>query len=132
MEHPHAEFLRAIADGERLEDWEWSRFIDIEWGPVSDASAPLAFYGEKGIRFRRKPRTIRIGEFDVPEPVRELLDKHQTYYFVNLWGRVSKVLLADDETDSRLLSLGLIHLTREAAELHRKALLSFTAQEVAE
>ena len=74
------------------------------------------------------PKTIRIGEYDVPEPVREPLEKDTEYWIANF----SLAELADsfkwysDKFDNRVLKNGLIHLTKEAAVIHAKALLSLT------
>ena len=74
------------------------------------------------------PKTIRIGEYDVPEPVREPLEKDTEYWIANF----SLAELADsfkwysDKFDNRVLKNGLIHLTKEAAVIHAKALISLT------
>ena len=76
--------------------------------------------------WRIKPKTIRIGEYDVPEPLRDLRDG-QKYYSVSLFGPVGEDYYADGCHLSKVAaSMGLLHDTREAAELHSKALLSFT------
>lgn len=74
------------------------------------------------------PKTIRIGEYDVPEPVREPLEKDTEYWIPHF----SLAVLANrfkwysDEFDNRMLKNGIIHLTKEAAVIHAKALLSLT------
>ena len=75
--------------------------------------------------YRIKPRTIRIGEIDVPEPVREPLNVGETYYIVQATAGTFSMEFtwASDSVDKSLLSRGLIHLTSEAAELHAKALI---------
>lgn len=81
--------------------------------------------------YRRKPKTIRIGEFDVPEPLREGPPQHQTNCWVVDLQRpvpVEFMCWTASAHDRRWLARGLLHLTREDAELHAKALLSFTEQ----
>ena len=75
--------------------------------------------------YRINPRTIRIGEIDVPEPVREPLNVGETYYVVHASAATIGMEFTwdSDSVDNRSLSRGLIHLTREAAELHAKALI---------
>lgn len=74
------------------------------------------------------PKTIRIGEYDVPEPVREPLENGAIYWHPEL----SRIALIDDyewcndDIDARLLENGLVHLTEEAAKAHAEALLSLT------
>lgn len=74
------------------------------------------------------PKTIRIGEYDVPEPVREPLEDGKEYWGVDptatelawsyKWNNAGFCNL--------MLRRGLIHLTKEAAVIHAKALLSLT------
>lgn len=77
--------------------------------------------------YRRKALTININGFEVPEPVREPLPGCK-YYFPWIAARdlVEVAIWTNHSMDDRLLDLGIIHLTREAAEIHAKALLSFT------
>ena len=75
--------------------------------------------------YRIKPRTIRIGEIDVPEPVRKPLQKDEHYYIAvtDVSSLTRSMYFQGGGDDIRWLSRGLIHLTREAAELHAKALI---------
>lgn len=81
--------------------------------------------------YRRKPKTININGYDVPEPVREPLENGDQYhlpsfnniacgsgYKTSRWG--------GDGIDMKRLASGIIHLSEEAALSHAKALLSFT------
>ena len=74
------------------------------------------------------PKTIRIGEYDVPEPVREPLENGATCWYPKLSNidLIDGYIWCNDDTDMRMLSNGLIHLTEEAAKAHAKALLSLT------
>ena len=74
------------------------------------------------------PKTIRIGEYDVPEPVREPLEKDTEYWIAHfsLEGLANRFKWYSDKFDNRVLKNGLIHLTKEAAVIHAKALLSLT------
>lgn len=77
-----------------------------------------------------KKRTININGFDVPEPERKPLKLNQTYYLTDLtelWQ--SDFTWEDDFDDNKWLKAGIIHLSKENAELHAKALLSFTKKE---
>lgn len=93
----------------------------------------LTFAGNIALKARAqiealKPRTVRIGEFDVPAPVREKLEydtkfyvpssKYRTGYETYLW--------ADIDAHYNFLAAGQIHLTARAAQLHNEALVSFT------
>lgn len=78
--------------------------------------------------YRVKPKTIRIGEYDVPEPMREIPARGTTYYVVDTVTPKSprKYTWVGDTADISWFNLGILHSTRDAAVLHAKALLSLT------
>lgn len=80
---------------------------------------------------RIAPRTIRIGNYDVPEPYRGEMEEEQEYYVPAVDNRhfQSSFQWGGDSFDKRYMNLGIIHLTPEAAALHGKALASLTAGE---
>lgn len=123
MTHPYAEILIAIANREEIEFDCYSH----GWGhkDIEDVLVEIANEAHPPQRYRVKPRTIRIGEFDVPEPVREPLEKGTKYWTFTPRGVIDYVW-EDDDTDMECLASGWIHLTKEAAETHRRALVSFT------
>lgn len=53
-EHPHAEFFRAIADGEPLESWEARLRYSQTWVPAAILSANI-IAGNESAQLRRKP-----------------------------------------------------------------------------
>ena len=81
-------------------------------------------------RFRLKPRTININGFEVPEPVREPLPVGSEYFTADpvIPAYHREYVWRDDSADQTFLKRGVIHLTKEAAIQHAKALLSFTAK----
>ena len=78
--------------------------------------------------YRIKPKTIRIGEYDVPEPMREMPALGTTHYVVDTVTPNSprKYAWVGDTADIGWFNLGILHSTRDAAVLHAKALLSLT------
>lgn len=122
--HPQADILRAIADGKTIEVKE---LIDNEnaWEEVCN---PWNFILHKDYELRIKPALININGHEVPEPVREPLKKLNRYWFVDFSENrcFCESEWDGDEMDYFRLQLGLIHLTKESAIAHTKALLSFT------
>lgn len=125
MPHIHAELMMEYAKDAMKHDKPWklwqAAIPDSGW---IDLAGPIAFHSEQ--QYRRKPKTININGFEVPEPAREPLLFGQTYF--TLFG-ISDCVKREWEgatIDVSRLKLGLIHLTAEAAEIHAKALLSFT------
>lgn len=106
--------------------WEYKAFGDSQFSRCY--THPL--WSEDN-EYRRRPRPIRIGEYDVPEPMREAPQLSTPYYFANCCDEdlVTARFWAGGPIDMRQLERGLCHLTAEAAELHAKALLSFTRRD---
>lgn len=127
--HPHAELMAQYAEDARTHAepwrlWQWrnlcGQWIDCSWPP----SWPPEF------AFRRKPRLILINGHEVPEPLRVAPPVGAQVYIVNLADMrgTDPLYWAGDGFDMRCLSRGIVHLTREAAQAHARALLSFTTE----
>lgn len=83
----------------------------------------------KSHQYRRKPDIININGYDVPAPLR-VAPEHTTWvyipaltsnelYHTTKWSGLN--------TDTRIFNRGLVHSTKEAAQQHARALLSFTS-----
>jgi hypothetical protein len=71
-----------------------------------------------------EPKFIVVNGVYVPVPVRESLTDEQTYWLADpTLHYVKSGLWTADTTELHWLSLGLIHLTREAAQAHIDAML---------
>ena len=128
--HPHFDLMMKYVEIAQTTDKPWEAFqvkgfVD-EW---LDVSAAILF--NENLQYRLKPeppKTIRIGEYDVPEPVREPLEKDTEYWIVHF--SLAELAVSfkwySDKFDNRVLKNGLIHLTKEAAVIHAEALLSLT------
>lgn len=127
--HPYAEILHATAEGKQIQvlnhKGEW---VSISHAEVLNSIASLA-YSKPTATFRIKPEVIWINGARVPKPCYKPL-KLGTIYYPYLEGadgnKCSCVSWDNDNYDYRLLKLGLVHLTKEAASKHAEALLSFT------
>jgi hypothetical protein len=82
--------------------------------------------------YHRKPRMIRVTHeypdgtvktFEYPEPVREPLEDGQIYWSASSTGQCSERVWCGTDANNRHLLRGLIHLTEEAAEAHRRAMV---------
>lgn len=126
-QHIHANSMKmysedAMETDEPWELWEYNNDTQERWYKMS--SHP-GWY--KDFKYRRKQKTIKIGEFDVPEPVRNPLDKGETYYIADTSDDdPARMHWINDAIEHTWLNDGIIHLTKENAITHRDALLSFT------
>lgn len=122
--HPHADLMAKAAEIAKTDQY-WQRHFEEKfhstdkWNPMSDV------FFQTHREYRLKPRFIDINGHQVPEPVQEPLEYGTDYCVVVLDG-IDYQRWCDDEDDENLLKQGLIHLTKEAAEAHIAALLSFT------
>jgi hypothetical protein len=85
---------------------------------------------EAELERRRKPKTIRIGEYDVPEPTKKDLNFRDRYFIpeISFGANFSEAVWDNDQVDIKRRETGIAHLTKEAAIKHAEALISFTKQ----
>jgi len=126
MTHQYKHVLQAIIDGHTIQ-WQHQdgTWIDQIYAEVLSDLAKWVYHPH---RYRVKTKTITIGTFEVPEPVREPLERGQGYYLADTASDdgVTKWYWDGGDTDNIWLKRGLIHLDEGAAHLHAEALLSFT------
>lgn len=123
----HREVLEALLAGETLvdlEDDKITRRLDgdniIDQNSIGEDVIAL-------IDWKIKPRTITINGYEVPEPLSNLVITERYYLPYLPDGNIYEFTFDNYIINSnRWVTLGLVHKTREAAELHLKALLSFT------
>lgn len=134
--HPQADVLRAIADGfpaERFQSYDY--LGNCRKNIKSFRTLFDELLNGWDIRIKPEPpKTIRIGEFDVPEPLRSIPpgSLSMSFYSFQLCNEMHQVFSFRGLNHPRythMLHAGIVHMTREAADLHAKALLSFTQRE---
>lgn len=156
MKHRHAELMMEYARDalETERPWErWqimcvsinTRVADVRVGTFHDPfdKSPFKCKSDNNVtwrdlsdpptwnpvnQYRRKPRTININGFEVPEPVRNPLNIDDEYYVVrpDRECHFHRGTWDNSQAEHIWLGLSLIHLTIEAAIKHAEALLSFT------
>lgn len=137
----HKEMFEALLAGEVLEGGHNGYLIKL-----SDKGELMAkayndvdfnyFHNLRAITDRHedyyiKPKTININGFEVPEPCRVAPKLDYTEVYLVDFGSLSKYRKVEYISSNyyQYLEEGLVHLTKEAAKLHAKALLSFTKKE---
>ena len=125
-EHEYSQLLRWIADGEVIE-MDSSMPKCGFWVLQSHKNIIGAMYNGlcSPSRYRIKPKTIRIGAFDVPEPMRVAPSHGDAYWEVSTDG-VSRDTWRSDFAQISAFHKGLLQSTREGAEAAYVALLSLT------
>jgi hypothetical protein len=123
--HPHAEGLRAIADGVPLSEFEvyHNAWRQDEWQPIIDWLG--SFLRGEMKQIRRKPQHIMVNGFKVPKPLDVMPKRNDDYYAPCFDGNefYESYSWASDSVDDRLFARKVIHATKEAAIAHAKAML---------
>lgn len=126
--HPHADVLRAIADG-RSSEIECRQMSDDAWGSwlkyAIYAFNPLS---HADWQWRIKPKTHLVNGIECPAPLRETPQPMSTVYVAAPAVQdLIVVLFWDDENSNhkRWLERGLIHSTMEAGIFNAHAMLAF-------
>ena len=124
--HKHAALMAEYAKDAAETETPWKRW-EFFYGTVWHECSTSISWDER-TQYRRKPRTININGFEVPEPLREAPKEDTEIFLLDV---CSQSLVDQDEycntpSYNRILGLGIMHLTREAAVIHARALLSFT------
>ena len=126
MGHIHAELMAQYAEDAKQHDrpWElWQHGDNEDW--VDCTYHPS---WEIGHSYRRKPQTIKIGEYEVPEPCWEPLRSGQRFWTVNPFEGPREFTWECSKEDFHALKSGFVHLTEEAAEKHYEAFKKLLAK----
>jgi hypothetical protein len=123
--HKHAENMRLYYEDALETERPWERWERRQEGLEDFHPLHGNPHFDENVEYRRKPKTIRIGERDVPEPMRVAPAMGTKYYVVdysvvdhygfNHW--------ANDEYDKGMLQNGLCRTNKAAAIAHAEALI---------
>lgn len=130
--HPKAALLRELYEVAATNDKPWKEFEYQHPRSGWHACAWLTEVLREDYPVRRKPRTIRIGNYDVPEPLRVAPPNNTAVYVAD--STLERPICGSYTNDpcykyAQWLDAGLLYLTKEAAQLHIDALLSFTRRD---
>ena len=131
--HKKAKLFMQYAEKAQVSEtpWEYFEWLDRHGNYRQFCSESDVILVDLGLTVRLKPTTIRIGEYDVPEPLRVMPLYGDWVYLANPF-HVKCVQASHFDGDFSAHKLwfegGLLHATPEAAMLHSKALVSLTAR----
>ena len=101
------------------------------WFDMSECerSDPALQFDFDDYDYRIKPRTIKIGYFDVPEPMRVEPDSGCEYFVVEALSDIpaASQIWNGMDCEKRWLSMGLCHKSKESAIAHAKAIISLSS-----
>lgn len=134
--HKHAALMLQYAKDAMETDKPWERW------EYSDTST-LNQHGEKirddwydcgenpdwhpGVKYRRKPKTIKVGKWEFPKPIEQSLGYTDVYYYVTFYMKTAEFTPFSDTwtnngVDNDRLAGNLCHLSKEAAQAHADVL----------
>lgn len=121
-EHPNAMLLRWIADGEIIQYSAGDIWYDAVNEKLLRNIANGGAYDMSTYRVR--PKTIRIGKYDVAEPMKEKPDDNCVYFYIDAAGDrgVESTTWTNHEADSNAFESGMCWINPEDAELAAKAI----------
>ena len=133
--HIHADLMLQYAQDAQETDKPWERWemrlpANKTWSNCTDGDMHFSSMFE----YRRKPKMLRVtlpnGEcVSWPEPLKEALDIDEEYWYFDAspeW--INYDYWKNLDFDKGLLSAGMLHLTKEAAEQHAAALRKINTQ----
>lgn len=123
MAHKHAALMALYAQDAAETDEPWERWEarrpDGRWNPL--AQDPCWYLD---LEYRRKPKTIMVNGFEVPEPLKEMPERGNVWLVIPHSESFTDFHYAEDSRWKRVaLDRGLLHSTKEAAVAHAKAML---------
>ena len=124
--HVHADLMLQYAQESMTNDEAWKNWEQRSGDKWLSCCVTPCWYED--VLFRRKPKTININGFEVPESLRGAPELGSFYFIVLLHNDepVGEYMWTASYIDRALFKSGLAHATREAAMIHAKSLLSFT------
>lgn len=124
-EHPHAQVLRWIADGETVQvqlrnDNSWYALEDL-----SEEGRAEILNGAGGFKFRIKPKTITVGDREIEAPVMS----GPGYYITDHGDAFRWFGEATLDPGANLQKLGRVYATEEAARAAQGAITALLTKE---
>ena len=126
MGHIHAELMAQYAEDAKQYDQPWELWQHGDREDWVDCTVNPGWFTDHS--YRRKPPSIMIGEYEVPEPCREVPEPGQKFWAVNPFTGPQGFIWDGSEEDFHALKSGFVLLTEEAAEKHYEAFKNLLAK----
>ena len=124
MEHKYADILRAMADDKDVK-LQRTHVGGTLWECINASCALGMILTGHGELIRIAPKTICIGDMDVPEPMRVAPAVGTPYWCMNFYSEemAASISWKNEESYHRLLKLGICHLKEADCRTHAEALI---------
>lgn len=123
------EVLQALLDGKQI---LWKYKHAEKWNLLDDYDITFKDILCDKVEFSLVPEMITIGDVSFPKPENEKPELTTEYYMpcLNSEAFYTRYFWEDCEVDQRFLRIGILHLTRENAVAHAKALIKLSGGNV--
>lgn len=124
------EALQALIDGQ---DVEFKEKNSDEWYEFNEYFAIKYLYKENlSFRKAKKQEMITIGDVSFPKPYQGEMEKDQVYHYplMDIRALFDSVRWTGSERDRSIMKKGLLHLSKENAIAHAKALIRLSGGEI--
>ena len=122
MGHIHADLMVQYAEDAKQYDQPWELWQHGDHETWTSCTTHPSWFTDH--QYRRKPRTVQIGDIEVPEPCKVEPEDGQEYYIPLLTtAGASLRTWYGDKHDTYALKSNLVHLDFQSAALHAKALV---------
>ena len=123
MEHVNAEILRAIADGEKVQYRHFRNLLEWETFDNEDTFVCWKLLaGSDVYEWRIAPKTVKIGDCEVPAPCWLPPEVGQKFWTVSPFTGTTSFTWDGSTPCRRALEDGFVHLSEEAARQHYEAI----------
>ncbi|PQQ23694.1 hypothetical protein [Photorhabdus hindustanensis] len=126
--HVHAELMLQYAQDAMKTDEPWKLWERLHIEVIGWEQCPHNPGWNPEFKYRRKPEMITVGKVSFPKPVDYKLKYNDEYFVVDL-SVIRNLIWKNDNMDTYYLKLGVIHLTKEAAQQHFDALIKINKGE---
>lgn len=125
------EVLQALIDGQEVE----YRNCMSEWCDLNSGTLSIRSLIDESVQFRiklEKQETITVGDVPFPKPYQGEMKYDQVYYYavMDFNSLFDRNVWENDTADLSLMKKGLVHLTKENAIAHAKALIKLSGGEI--
>ena len=122
------EVLQALIDGQEV---EYHNCIG-GWRNLLLNTSCISLLTNKSVQFRLAQETITVGDVSFPKPYQGQMEQHQIYYYaiMDFTSLFDSKVWENDTADLSLMKKGLVHLTKENAIAHAKALIKLSGGEI--
>lgn len=124
------EVVQALLDGKKVEIRAVIDSQNSDWKPLDEHEVNIRVLTNGFFMFRLAQEMITVGDVSFPKPESEPLEVGTVYWVTapthQYYSSITTFIWGNGRDDKRYLQRGFVHLTRDAAIQHAKALVNLS------